>query len=114
LPGLTERQSGRVSRAVFRSIHIDSRNEFAREQKPLATNGLAAASWLGTNGEWPEDHQSALDTIKMISGIDDDFLTHGITADEAAARLIAGLPYLRARLSSIHPGSFHDIFQLHL
>jgi len=98
----------------FALFDISVRHDSSRSCWQATDNGLAAASWLGTYGQWPENHQSALGTIKMISGIDDDFLTHGITADEAAARLIAGLLYLRARLSSIRPGSFHDIFSLHL
>lgn len=98
----------------FAPFDITIRHDVHRSCWLATDNGLAAAAWLGTYGQWPKNHQATLGAIGVISGIDDDFLTRGFTADDAASRLVAGLLYLRAQISSTQPSPFHDISPLHL
>ncbi len=98
----------------FAPFDITARHDVRRSCWLATDNGLAATAWLGTYGQWPKNHQATLGAIGVISGIDDDFLTRGFTADDAASRLVAGLLYLRAQISSIQPSPFHDISPLHL
>ena len=98
----------------FAPFDVTVRHDVHRSCWLATDNGLAAAAWLGTYGQWPKNHQATLGAIGVISGIDDDFLTRGFTADDAASRLVAGLLYLRAQISSTQPRPFHDISPLHL